>query len=200
MKRVKISEQINFIGCWNIENENLCDSVVKFFEDRKELQYPGVTGYGKDDSAKKSTDISIEPKNLNLSEYQILKEYMSELYKCYCDYKNQWPFLKETIKTVDIPRFNIQKYQPGGHYAKIHSERSTTQSMHRIFAWMTYLNNVDEGGFTNFTHYGLKIKPEKGKTLIWPSEWTHAHTGEVLKKGLKYIITGWMHFPFFFKG
>ena len=144
MKREKISEQINFIGCWNIENENLCDSIVKFFEDRKELQYPGVTGYGKDDSAKKSTDISIEPKNLNLSEYQILKEYMSELYKCYCDYKNQWPFLKETIKTVDIPRFNIQKYQPGGHYAKIHSERSTTQSMHRIFAWMTYLNNVDD--------------------------------------------------------
>ena len=40
MKRVKISEQINFIGCWNIENENLCDSIVKFFEDRKELQYP----------------------------------------------------------------------------------------------------------------------------------------------------------------
>ena len=47
-------------------------SIVKFFEDRKELQYPGVTGYGKDDSAKKSTDISIEPKSLNLSEYQIL--------------------------------------------------------------------------------------------------------------------------------
>ena len=124
---------------------------------------------------------------------------MGELHKCYNDYKDQWPFIKETIKTVDIPRFNIQKYNPGGHYAKIHSERSTTQSMHRIFAWMTYLNNVDDGGFTNFTHYGLKIKPEKGKTLIWPSEWTHAHTGEVLKKGLKYIITGWMHFPFFFK-
>ena len=32
MKREKISEQINFIGCWNIENENLCDSIVKFFE------------------------------------------------------------------------------------------------------------------------------------------------------------------------
>ncbi len=198
MRRLKISEQINFIGCWNIENENLCDSIIQFFEDHKELQYPGVTGYGKDDIAKKSTDLSIEPKNLNLDEYQILKDYMGELHKCYNDYKDQWPFIKETIKTVDIPRFNIQKYNPGGHYAKIHSERSTTQSMHRIFAWMTYLNDVDEGGFTKFTHYELKIKPEKGKTIIWPAEWTHAHTGEVLKKGLKYIITGWMHFPFYF--
>ena len=41
----------------------------------------------------------------------------------------------------------------------------------------------------------LKIKPQKGKTLIWPAEWTHAHSGEVLNSGVKYIITGWMHFP-----
>ena len=40
----------------------------------------------------------------------------------------------------------------------------------------------------------IKVKPEKGKTLIWPAEWTHAHTGSILKSGKKYIITGWMHF------
>ena len=55
--------------------------------------------------------------------------------------------------------------------------------------------NVDDGGQTNFSHYGIKIKPETGKTLIWPAEWTHAHTGEVLKSGTKYIVTGWIHFP-----
>ena len=41
----------------------------------------------------------------------------------------------------------------------------------------------------------FKIKPETGKTFIWPAEWTHAHRGEVLNSGVKYIITGWMHFP-----
>ena len=60
---------------------------------------------------------------------------------------------------------------------------------------MTYLNDVEDGGNTYFTHYDLKIKPEIGKTLIWPAEWTHAHCGEVLNSGVKYIITGWMHFP-----
>ena len=39
------------------------------------------------------------------------------------------------------------------------------------------------------------IYKEIGKTLIWPAEWTHAHTGEVLKGGTKYIVTGWLHFP-----
>ena len=46
-----------------------------------------------------------------------------------------------------------------------------------------------------FDYYGIKVKPEIGKTLIWPAEWTHAHTGEVLKSGTKYIVTGWLHFP-----
>ena len=40
-----------------------------------------------------------------------------------------------------------------------------------------------------------KIKPETGKTLIWPEECTHVHTGEILNSGTKYIIKGWMHFP-----
>ena len=71
--------------------------------------------------------------------------------------------------------------------------------MHRVFAWMTYLNDVEDGGETYFDHFNLKIKPTIGKTLIWPAEWTHAHRGEVLNKGKKFIITGWMQFPFNFE-
>ena len=198
MKKINISKQVNFIGCWNLENDNLCENIIKFFEDRKDLQTIGVTGYGKDEKAKKSTDISIDPKNLKLENYKIFKTYMSELFKCYKDYKNQWSFLQNNMKVLDIPRFNVQKYQPGGHYALLHSERTTPQSMHRVFAWMTYLNDVEDGGDTYFQYFDLKIKPEKGKTIIWPAEWTHAHAGEVLNKGLKYIITGWIQFPFFF--
>ena len=61
---------------------------------------------------------------------------------------------------------------------------------------MTYLNDVSEGGETEFPMFGLKVKPEMGKTLIWPAEWTHAHLGAIVKTGKKYIITGWMHFPY----
>ena len=63
-----------------------------------------------------------------------------------------------------------------------------------IITVYVYLNDVEDGATTNFNHYEIKIKPEIGKTLIWPAEWTHAHTGEVLNSGTKYIITGWMHF------
>ena len=69
-------------------------------------------------------------------------------------------------------------------------------TLHSVFAFMTYLNDVEieNGGSTYFSHYDLHIQPTKGTTLIWPAEWTHAHKGSILRSGIKYIITGWMNF------
>ena len=196
MKRINIdSKQTHFIGCWNLENNKLCNEITNFFENNKNLQKQGVTGKGRNPKIKKTIDITIHPNDLKKQKFEILKQYINELHKCFLDYQNQWPFLKSVIKVVDVPGFNIQKYSRGDHFAQLHSERTTLDTLHRLFAWMTYLNNVNDGGQTNFSHYGIKIKPETGKTLIWPAEWTHAHTGEILKSGTKYIVTGWIHFP-----
>ena len=94
-----------------------------------------------------------------------------------------------------IGPFNLRRYDEGGHFGVLHAERTSLNVLHRVLAWMTYLNDVPEGGETEFPMFGLKIKPEKGKTLIWPAEWTHAHIGTVVKRGNKYIATGWMHYP-----
>ena len=196
MKRINIkSQQTHFIGCWNLENEKLCNEIINFFERNKNLQKQGITGKGKNLNLKKTIDITFRPNDLKKPKFEILKQYINELHKCFLDYQNQWPFLKTMLKTVYVPSFNIQKYSRGDHFASLHSERTSIDTLHRLFAWMTYLNDVDDGGQTNFSHYGIKIKPETGKTLIWPAEWTHAHTGEVLKSGKKYIVTGWIHFP-----
>ena len=196
MKKINInSRQTHFIGCWNLQNNKLCNEITNFFEHNKNLQMPGASGMGLNPKIKKTTDIRINPNDLEKPKFGIFKQYINELHKCFLDYQNQWTFLKSMLKTVYVPSFNIQKYSRGDHFASLHSERTSLDTLHRLFAWMTYLNDVDDGGQTNFSHYGIKIKPETGKTLIWPAEWTHAHTGEVLKSGTKYIVTGWIHFP-----
>ena len=151
-------------------------------------------GDGKNSEIKKTTDINVHPKDLKDEKFSDIKKYIDELHKCYLDYQEQWPFLKEFLTKVNVGPFNVQKYFPGDHFAALHSERTGLSTLHRIFAFMTYLNDVNDGGTTDFDHYGLKIKPENNKTLIWPAEWTHAHTGSVLKSGTKYIITGWFDF------
>ena len=120
---------------------------------------------------------------------------MEKLLLCYKDYREQWPFLSKYLSEIHIGAFNLQRYHKGDHYNAVHSERMGLASSHKLFAWMTYLTDVEDGGETEFAHFGISVKPEKGKTLIWPSEWTHAHSGNLLKSGSKYIITGGMHFP-----
>ena len=199
MKREIIeTKNVNFIGCWKIENEKLFSGMINFFEKNIHLQSKGVTaGSGHNEEIKKTTNIDIDPLFLKNEKFNFLNDYFGELYKCYNDYKQQWPFLTKTNSALDIPTFTLQKYIPGDHFSLVHCERNSTITMHRVFAWMTYLNDVgSDNGSTYFSHYDVRVKPEMGKTLIWPAEWTHAHAGEILKTDTKYIISGWMCYPF----
>ncbi len=197
MKRFKISKSKlnpNFIGSWFIEPLSISDEIINYFELNISKQRKGSSGYQINTDIKDTTDISIEPKDLTLPGNQIFTDYFNLLFECHKDYMSQWPFLNSVNSLYEIGNFNIQKYNPGQHFKKIHTERGNLGTLHRVFAFMTYLNDVEEGGSTYFSHYDLEIIPKKGLTLIWPAEWTHAHRGNIIKKGTKYIITGWINF------
>jgi len=199
MKKIKLSSQESphFIGSWNILNDDLCNQIINFFQNNPQLQKKGVTsGNTINEDVKKTTDITINPNNLKNKDYDLFLNYFNHLNECFLNYKEQFPFLKTFIKKISIGPFNVQKYSPGGHFSRLHSERTSINTLQRLFAWMTYLNDVkqEDGGSTDFDYYKIKVNPERGKTLIWPAEWTHAHYGSVLKSGEKFIITGWIDF------
>ena len=186
----------HFIGCWDLERPAVCDGLIDHFERTGGAQRPGFVGAGVVDSAfKQSLDLPLAPKALKAPENAALADYFGLLNECFWDYLEQWAFLKSVLDGVHIGSFNLQKYETGGHFGGLHSERTSLGHAHRVLVWMTYLNDVAAGGETEFAHFGIKVRPQTGKTLIWPAEWTHAHRGLKVDQGPKYIITGWMHFP-----
>ena len=197
MKKVAIdlgNKNPNFIGSWNIEPMLICDDLISYFELNLAKQKSGVLSGGLNLDKKDSIDISINPKDIILPGNEAFKAYFDQLLECYKNYVEEWTFLDKISERLEIGSFNLQRYKTGQHFKAIHTERSSLENLHRIFAFMTYLNDVQEGGSTYFSHYDLEIQPKKGLTLIWPAEWTHAHRGNILKKGSKYIITGWINF------
>ena len=54
MKRLEIKNEAspNFIGNWDLENEELCNQIIDFFEKNSDLQTKGTTGGGVDESIK----------------------------------------------------------------------------------------------------------------------------------------------------
>ena len=187
----------NFIGSWTMNPLSICDEIIDYFESNKNKHYTGTTASGRDLDFKDSTDIQIQPNEINLPGNEVFERYLNNLFSCYQEYVDEWPFLGTFAKNLQIGAFNLQRYRNGQHFQHLHSERCSLATLHRVFAWMTYLNDVDmkSGGSTFFSHYDLEVQPKKGLTLIWPAEWTHAHKGNLLKSDSKYIITGWMYFP-----
>ncbi len=89
--------------------------------------------------------------------------------------------------------YNIQKYNPGDSYNKLHCENMMTdvKHMYRNLVWMVYLNTVTDGGGTYFHNYDRTTDAVEGRCVIWPAYWTHFHKGIVSNTQTKYIATGW---------
>ena len=174
--------------------EDVCDGVVDFWRDHREdpMSSQGITGKGTvDKTAKDSFDVSTDM----LQRDERIKSYLSHLKISSDRYLENYPILKKMPWSL-VEGFNIQHYAPGGGYHAEHFERGYWNGIpsSRILVWMTYLNDVVEGGETEFSYFDLRVKPKKGLTLIWPADWTHAHKGIVAPNEDKYIITGWYNY------
>jgi predicted 2-oxoglutarate/Fe(II)-dependent dioxygenase YbiX len=56
-----------------------------------------------------------------------------------------------------------------------------------------YLNDDYEGGEVEFVNFGIKIKPQPGMLLLFPSTYPYAHIAHPVTSGVKYAIVTWIH-------
>lgn len=95
----------------------------------------------------------------------------------------------------------IVKYQEGGKFSQHFDPRKGTPAESRIATLLVYLNDDFKGGETTFVELDLKIKPKKGKGILFVNlDKTHQiiplskHCGEVVERGNKWICTKWIHY------
>ena len=132
----------NFIGSWLIDSTTICNVLIYYFDSNIEKQKKGISIGGCNSEVKDSVDITIMPKEINSPGNEVFSKYFLSLYKCFEDYIVQWPFLEQIGQNLEIGEFNLQRYKPGQHFKNIHTERFSISCLHRVFAFMTYLNNV----------------------------------------------------------
>ncbi len=95
--------------------------------------------------------------------------------------------------------FTVQKYKKaegGYHYfhSEIYPQGEHNEPLHRQVAILLYLNDVEEGGETEFFYQQTKAKPKAGTIVIFPSGFTHTHKGHIPLSNDKYVITAWLLF------
>jgi len=186
----------NFIKLWQMSELSVCDDLITYWKDSE--KFPGTNyipskGVIINKEEKDSIEVQIDVKTTIPT---VVENYLKNLQIAVNEYIQEFPYCNNYAPWGITDTINIQYYPPGGGYKIWHCERCS--SMHpvtsRHLVFMTYLNDVNDCGETEFFHQNLKIKPKKGLTVIWPADWTYTHRGIPSITEEKYIITGWLNF------
>jgi hypothetical protein len=189
LKEHFINQFDNFICGWYVD-KNVCNEMIEYHKSCT-FKKPGT--FGEERSVNKKIKDSID---CRIDDEILRNKFYKELQKCVDLYIQKYPWcnIGSPWKTIEIS--NLQYYPPGGGYHAWHSERHsiTEPNIYRHLVFITYLNDVNDAGETEFFHQKLKIKPETGLTIIFPAEWPFVHRGVVSPTEEKYIYTGWFNY------
>jgi hypothetical protein len=189
-----------FIGIYeNAFAPEFCQSVIDYFENAaaagfamtRQQSETGVPKYQKD-----STDLYMHSEQcVSLLGTRIISKQFKDAFHnvLYPQYINEF----DTLRTCGFLHTNyikVQKTTVGGGYHIWHHETDTRETSNRVLAWMIYLNDVKEGGETEFLYQNLRIRPTTGTFVMWPAGFTHTHRGNPPLSGEKYIMTGWVEY------
>ena len=148
----------SFIGAWMMSDE-ITEPIVNFWSNPEvnSRATPGALGAKstRNKYRKDSMEVAIHPDDYSGP----WKKYRNALGRCVDDYRlKQYPDANEVEPFAVVERFNLQWYPPGGGFFVEHCENTGSKnSVYRHLVFMTYLNNVPDGG-TKFKYQGVKTK------------------------------------------
>jgi hypothetical protein len=178
----------------NVLDEDICEKIIQKFLSEKN-KHQGVTAGGLNKTIKNTTDFHFK-NNYNDEEWIKYDKILFEtLNKCLNKYREKYKAIQLSFKDLDDTGFQIQQYEKNvGFYVDHHDfEINQNNKTYRVLTFLFYLNNVDEGGETDFLLGRLLVKPTTGKCVIFPATWTFPHKGCMPISNDKFIITGWVY-------
>jgi|TARA_R100001460_G_scaffold86484_1_gene127963 hypothetical protein len=186
----------NFIGVYdNYITDIDCNQAITFFEEQNNFNraisrqaFESAPVFNKKDNQyfanQGNTDVWVETiKPLVFNFDQALKHYERET------------GIKEVYGDDDFKytTMKIQKTVPKGGYHVWHIEHNKgLDNSNRALAWLIYLNDIEEGGETEFLNQSMRVQPKKGRIVMWPAAFPYVHRGNPPLKEEKYILTSWM--------
>lgn len=184
----------------------VCLDIIELFE-KEETKYVGITLRGKDTDIKDTCDYVIDNNDPKWKKYyNLLHSELNRNIKYYLESLNKDNIINNYNQNttqldyrffntnLSIQTFQVQRYTKNKGKYVYHNDSliDSKEKKYRVFTFLWYLNNVEEGGETAFNGNTF-IKPEIGKLVLFPATWTYPHCGRMPISSDKYIITGWVY-------
>jgi len=198
----------NFIGIYDdVVDAQSCANMIEHFEMinqnhmtvNRQLREEGVSKLSKDTNYYEltqtpdmlpSTSNNISKEIIAKNDKWIFNKFKDAFWQCYNEYIKQYDLTSTQLHTLD-GYIKLQKTLPSEGYHQWHWEQDCVAHAHRLLLVMLYLNDVEEGGETEFLYQSTRVKPKQGRMLICPASFTHTHRGNPPLSGEKYVLNTW---------
>ena len=194
-RHIELKNHIGIYDGYLLDKE--CDKAIEYFEKQNNLNkaYDRLQSENSNLNSKNDKSVNLD-ENIDVwfSDFKPLLVNFDTALRHYQDATG-------ILSAYGIEKFNythikIQKTLPTQGYHVWHLEHGCSKdSSQRALVFTIYLNDVEEGGETEFLHQSIRIKPVKGRCVIWPAGFPYVHRGNPPLKKEKYIITSWLMLP-----
>ena len=151
-----------------------CDSIINALKNKSQKKLKSPWNY-------KYYDLSDQ------EEYTLLNNVGGKLIE---SYKKNYPEINITDDKWSLQRFRFKEFLPGKFYNAFHSEQGFSSP--RLLSIIIYLSDHNCG--TEFFNKTI-IKSVKGRALVSPPFWTHAHKGQPCPDNKhRYILSAYVDF------
>jgi prolyl 4-hydroxylase len=172
----------------DVLDDTTCKFLINLFEEQKD-KHEVVVNDRKPNFVQfnltENSNISNKVTNIHNLLIKKTMDYRDQYYKTYD--KRVFP------EKHSFEQFRIKRYNPGEDQAfDTHVDVVDHETSRRYVSFMWYLNDVKEGGETEFLD--LIVKPERGKLIIFPPLWMFPHKGKDPISNSKYILSTYLHY------
>lgn len=157
------------------------DSVVKF-------QKAETIGYGITQTHR--TNYALNITHAAKSDNKICQDISNQMYTTLIATTAPYVQQMQINETTYHEEYSLLKYPISTEY-KQHYDGSTSSG--RSISAIVYLNDDYKGGEIEFPNFNVKIKPEAGMVILFPSNYAYAHIAHPVTSGTKYAIVTWIH-------
>lgn len=172
----------------NSLDESICNFLIDTFENLSEYQ------------EKINNDLKPSFTQFNLTAYSKLSKELEEVHnhviRKTIEHRNSYyDFIDDRVfpESHSFEQFRIKRYNNDGQdQFNTHVDVQDYESARRFLTFIWYLNNVEEGGETEFIN--MKVSPKRGSLVVFPPLWMFPHRGLPPISNKKYILHTYLHY------
>ena len=180
----------NFVKIYdNVIDEKSCKGLIEKFEISQD-KYETINEKDEEDRISFKQLLLVQSEEWKTVHDEMVKLFQAyiEQYKKECNISTKmWPE-KYGYETIRMKRYLANDYDRFDYHVDV-KDYATAR---RFLAFFIYLNDVEEGGETEFL-FG-RVQPKMGRLIMFPPMWPWFHAGRKPVSGTKYFIHSYCHY------